>query len=68
MYSLFYDANEDIESSLRNEHKVRDILSPTTIRGVISGTKCSNMMNITRALNIFLFNKNCQRQKPKGVQ
>ncbi|KAF9663686.1 hypothetical protein SADUNF_Sadunf17G0077800 [Salix dunnii] len=45
--SLFYDAKDDI-------------LRHTTVQGVILGTKCSNMMNITRALNIFLFNKNCQ--------
>ena len=31
MDSLFYDANEDIESSFRNDHKARDILSPTTV-------------------------------------
>ena len=55
MDSLFYDANDDI-------------LRPTTVQGVISGTKCSNMMNIARGLNIFLFNKNCQRQIAKGVQ
>ena len=45
-----------------------DILRPTTVQGVISGTKCSNMMNIARALNVFLFNKNCQRQIAKGIQ
>ncbi|KAF9663682.1 hypothetical protein SADUNF_Sadunf17G0077400 [Salix dunnii] len=55
MDSLFYDAKDDI-------------LRHTTVQGVILGTKCSNMMNITRALNIFLFNKNCQTQKPKGIQ
>ncbi|KAF9663659.1 hypothetical protein SADUNF_Sadunf17G0074400 [Salix dunnii] len=55
MDSLFYDAEDDI-------------LRHTTVQGVISGTKCSNMMNIARALNIFLFNKNCQRQIAKGVQ
>ncbi|KAF9663674.1 hypothetical protein SADUNF_Sadunf17G0076500 [Salix dunnii] len=55
MDSLFYDAKDDI-------------LRHTTVQGVILGTKCSNMMNITRALNIFLFNNNCQTQKPKGIQ
>ncbi|KAF9663668.1 hypothetical protein SADUNF_Sadunf17G0075600 [Salix dunnii] len=59
MYSLFYDANEDIESSFRNDHKVRDIFREPSV---------SNMLNITRALNIFVFNKNCQRQKAEGVQ
>ncbi|KAF9663662.1 hypothetical protein SADUNF_Sadunf17G0074700 [Salix dunnii] len=66
MDSLFYDANEDIESSFRNDHKVRDKLSPTTVEGVIPGTKCSNLMNIARALNIFLFRQELPETESKG--
>ncbi|KAF9663657.1 hypothetical protein SADUNF_Sadunf17G0074200 [Salix dunnii] len=66
MDSLFYDANEDIESSFRNDHKVRDKLSPKTVEGVIPGTKCSNLMNIARALNIFLFRQELPETESKG--
>ncbi|KAF9663660.1 hypothetical protein SADUNF_Sadunf17G0074500 [Salix dunnii] len=66
MDSLFYDANEDIESSFRNDNKVRDKLSPTTVEGVIPGTKCSNLMNIARALNIFPFRQELPETESKG--
>ncbi|KAG5233247.1 forkhead-associated domain-containing family protein [Salix suchowensis] len=56
MDSLFYDANEDIESSFRNDHQVRDILSP----------KCQQYDEHNQSPEYFSFQQELSETEIKG--
>ncbi|KAH8490206.1 hypothetical protein H0E87_022651 [Populus deltoides] len=66
MDSLFYDANEDIEISFRNDHNVRDILSPTTVQGVISETKCRQYDGHNQSPEYFSVRQELPETETKG--
>lgn len=66
MDSLFYDANEDIEISFRNDHNVKDILSPTTVQGVISETKCRQYDGHNQSPEYFSVRQELPETETKG--
>ncbi|KAF9663676.1 hypothetical protein SADUNF_Sadunf17G0076800 [Salix dunnii] len=62
----YQERNYDIESSFRNDHKVRDKLSPTTGQGVISGTKCQEYAEHTQSPGYFSFPQELPETESEG--